>query len=77
MVANIRSNVVQDRAMFLETIVGFSFLGAAIWVGAALLKRLARFDTMSAVVVSAIIVPALLFGAFHVWACLFSSYCVF
>jgi hypothetical protein len=63
--------------MILELIVGFGVLGGAIWVGAALLRRLADFDPLSAVVVSTVTVPALLFGAFYVWTCLFSPHCVF
>jgi hypothetical protein len=63
--------------MFLEMIVGFGVLGVAIWVGAALLRRFAGFDPLSAVVVSTVTVPALLFGAFYLWTCLFSPHCVF
>ena len=61
----------------LEAVVGFALIGGAIWASAVLLKRLAGLDTMSAVVVSTVTVPVLLFGAFFVWGCLSSPSCVF
>jgi len=50
---------------YLEVVLGFAILGAVIWFVAVLLRRLMRLDTTSAVLLSIVLVPLLLGGAFY------------
>jgi hypothetical protein len=55
---------------YLEVVLGFAILGGMIWFAAVLLRRLMRLDTASAVLLSIVLVPLLLGGAFYLLALL-------
>jgi len=61
---------------YVEAALGFALIGGAIWAGAALLRRFAGFDITSAILLSIVVVPLLMFAAFYVWLCASSVFCL-